>query len=342
LTTNNNQTQRRETTMGTQIRKTVIAFAMSCALLLTLPTLAAAGGKQFTPWTDPVHLGEIINSSSQELTPELSPDGLSLYFGSNRPGVQGSPFDIWASRRACESCSWGAPVRLGRNVNSEGDEIAPAFSRDGRLLFFASDRTGSIGDTDIWVSRRKNKNDDFGWGPPVNLGPFVNTEGHETSPAFLPGKRGRSHTFYFVRGEEIGFDIYETKITKRGVPRRQGTPVAELNHPDPSVLDGDPGFRGDGRELIFYSGRDPTLGGLDIWVATRKNVHKPWSNLQNLGAPVNSTFADFTPGITFDGRTLFFAAGMGRGSLGLQDLWMSTRERICESDDRCSDDDDAD
>lgn len=329
--------------MGTQIRKTVIAFAMSCALLLTLPTLAAAGGKQFTPWTDPVHLGEIINSSSQELNPQLSPDGLSLYFGSNRRGVQGSPFDIWASRRACESCSWEAPVRLGPDINTPASEGSPAFSRDGRMLFFSSsDRPDGMGGDDIWVSHRKNKDDDFDWGPAVNLGPLVNTVAHEFSPAFLPSKRNRLHTFYFVRSDGDDQNFYETRMTRHGVPRRQGTPVAELNHPDPSVLDGDPGFRGDGRELIFYSGRDPTLGGLDIWVATRKNVHKPWSNLQNLGAPVNSTFADFTPGITFDGRTLFFAAGMGRGSLGLQDLWMSTRERICESDDRCSDDDDDD
>jgi hypothetical protein len=131
-------------------------------------------------------------------------------------------------------------------------------------------------------------------------------------------------------------------MTRHGVPRRLATLVEELNHPDPLVLDGEPGFRGDGLELVFFSAREPRLGGLDIWVATRKNLRKPWSNLQNLGAPVNTPFADFGAGITFDGRTMFFASAMARGSLGLQDLWISTRERICESDDRCSDDDDAD
>lgn len=292
--------------MGTQLRKTTVATPVTCALLLALPALAAAEDLQFTPWTDPVHLGPIINSSAQELAPELSPNGLSLYFASNRvaTGSLGG-FDIWVSRRACETCPWEAPVVLGPNVNSPGDEISPAFSDDGRLLFFASAREGSMGDdTDIWVSHRKNKHNDFGWGPPVNLGPFVNTDGHETSPAFLPGKGKKNpRTLYFVRSDDVDQDIYGTELTKDGMPVRLGTPIVELDHADPALLNGDPGFRGDGLELIYFAGPFPAVG-LEIFSATRASRNDAWSNIQNLGPPVNSRFADFTPGITFDGRTL--------------------------------------
>ena len=50
-------------------------------------------------WSEPVNLGPIVNSSSDDADPALSPDGLSLYFFSNRPGGFGTS-DIWVSRRA--------------------------------------------------------------------------------------------------------------------------------------------------------------------------------------------------------------------------------------------------
>ena len=67
------------------------------------------------------------------------------------------------------------------------------------------------------------------------------------------------------------------------------------------------------------------MGGFDIWVATRDNVHDAWSEPVNLGAPVNTAVAEFHPNLSWDGRTLLFTSPAARGGLGFFDIWMTTR-----------------
>jgi hypothetical protein len=309
---------------------TVATARLACVSLLTLPSLAAADGPQFTDWSDPVHLGPVVNSSSQDFSPQLSPDGLSLYFSSDRPDSGFGGFDIWVTHRECESCPWEPPVPLGPNVNSAGDELSTAFSPSGHLLFFASDRpeADGFGDTDIWVSFRLNRQDDFGWSRPINLGPHVNTDQHEIAPAFLPGRFWLGgHTLFFTRSTETDQDIFEVNVSPLGFVRGPAVPVTEINAI--GANDGDPSLRRDGLEIVFWSDRVPgRIGGADIWSATRPHVRAPWSPPVNLGPPVNTVFAEISVGMTFDGTQLFMAKGQQLGGLGLRDLWISTRERI--------------
>jgi Tol biopolymer transport system component len=80
----------------------------------------------------------------------------------------------------------GALVNLGPMVNSSGWDGQPSISADGRRLFFASDRAGGFGGTDIWYTARSSNNV---WDAPVNAGPHVNTDGDELSPHVLPSGR---------------------------------------------------------------------------------------------------------------------------------------------------------
>jgi hypothetical protein len=66
-------------------------------------------------------------------------------------------------------------MNLGPIINTTANEMVPAFSRDGHLLFFASNRLPSSGGVDIWVSRREHTHDDFAWQPAENLGAGVNS-----------------------------------------------------------------------------------------------------------------------------------------------------------------------
>src|SRR5262249_53486197 len=66
----------------------------------------------FGPWGTPVTLGPAVNSPANDQPPAISPDGLSLYITSNRPGGYGS-FDLWVSHRATPDDDWGPPVNLG-------------------------------------------------------------------------------------------------------------------------------------------------------------------------------------------------------------------------------------
>jgi hypothetical protein len=79
------------------------------------------------------------------------------------------------------------------------------------LLFFASyTLKGRLGQDDIWVTTRLTKDED--WGPPVNLGPSINTSGYERSPRLSP----EGCTLYFASNRPGGFgdyDIWEISIT---------------------------------------------------------------------------------------------------------------------------------
>jgi hypothetical protein len=268
-------------------------------------------------WTVPVHLGPEVNSSSRELGPALSPDELSLYYNSDRvEGGLGS-FDIWVSRRSCRECPWEPARNLGPPINGPDNGGAASLSHDGHLLFFLSDRLGTLGGEDLWVSRRKNPNDDFGWESPVNLGPLVNTGANEGSPSYVVAAAGAHAELYFERG-----------LTTWVAPiSRDGEVLAPAVQVDFGGDARSPSVRKDGRELVFWAaaGRGG-FGATDIWVSTRLNLNDSWSMPVNLGAPVNTAGGELEAAISADGNTLVFSGTMTRGSsLGLQDIWIATR-----------------
>jgi hypothetical protein len=271
-------------------------------------------------WSEPVHLPAPISSTARDLGARLSADELTIYFGSDRDGGSGA-FDIWVSRRGCRECEWKPARNLGTNINSLGGDGGPEVSVDGHWLFFSGSRTGSVnGSEDIWVSHRTDVHDDLGWGPAVNLGPFVNTGAHETGPAFI-AMGGSGGTLYFSRDG----DIYEVSLAHDGTPLAAATVVTELS--DPTADAREPSVRGDGKEMVFWSTRDGGAGASDIWVSRRQNVNAPWSTPVSYGAPINTARGDLVPDLSRDGRTLIWSAAQtARPSLGFQDFWMSTRK----------------
>lgn len=289
------------------------------------PALSMASGA----WSEPVHLGEPVNSRYRELAPTLSMDGLALYFNSDRPtdGVDRDPrlnlpFDIYVSRRACLECPWEPARNLGSPVNgprAADNDGAAALSHDGHLLFWSSNREGSAGGSeDIWMARREDPSDDFGWGEPVNLGPLVNTALHESGPTYVVAEPGGHATLYFGRGA----NVWMVSISRAGVPLGEAVPVPLLGgYASPSV-------RLDGREMVLWSSSKGGLGQADVFVSTRANPTAPWSEPANIGAPVNTAGGELEAAISFDGMTLVFSGTETRGfSLGRQDIWMAVRTR---------------
>jgi Tol biopolymer transport system component len=287
-------------------------------------------------WSSPENLAA-INSTFNEQAPTLSPDGLSLYFGSNRPREGGSTdTDLWVSHRSCRDCRWGTPENLGPLVNSSVGDNGPSLSSDGHLLYFTSARPG-VGLNDIYVSRRANRKDDFGWGPPVLLGPGVNTAAFEAGAEPVAGDDDEDDdrdqdgdddgaaNFYFNRGPtQTAQDIYIASIKRNGETRGPAVLVAELS--DATANDAAASVRGDGREIFFGSTRMSGAGGLDIWTSTRRSVHDPWSPPMNL-VGVNSAANDQQSSLSSDGRTLLFASDRS-GSIGGTDIWMSARRPL--------------
>jgi len=160
-------------------------------------------------WRTPVNLGPVVNSSSWELFPSISSDGLELYFDSSRPGGQGGS-DIWVTTRTTKNDPWGEPVNLGPVVNYTGYDSHPSISVDGLSLFFVcSSSRGGYGRRDIWVTTRTTTNDP--WGEPKNLGPPVNSFLDESGPCISADGRW----FFFDRFEGPGYwysDIWQVEI----------------------------------------------------------------------------------------------------------------------------------
>ena len=300
----------------------ISALVVACDRDVAVPTTvqpANLANLTASDWSTPIHLDAPVNSEFGELGGSFSPDGMSLYFGSDRPGGPGG-FDIFVTQRQCGECPWGAPIRLGENINSAGGDGFAAFSQDGRMLIFSSARSGGFGGEDLWVTWRDDTNDDLAWGSPVNLGPVVNTSGNEQAPSlfFRAVGEGNAH-LVFGRGGAF----FQATLDRAGNVVEAPVPISEINHAANAA--GDAQF--DGHEiLVFAATRPGGFGASDLWASIRQNGRSAWSAPVNLGPVLNTPLADLQPGLSRDGRTIVFAAGANaRPSLGRQDLWISTR-----------------
>jgi hypothetical protein len=295
-------------------------------LALVMTQAPSAHTQKYSDWSAPVNLGAIINSTFSDQQPAISKDGLSLYFTSNRPGGLGG-FDMYVSQRASADDPWSSPVNLGPTVNTTFDEGNPAFSRDGHLMFFQSKRPGGLGGIDIWVSRRENTHDDFDWQLPVNLGPGVNSPSDDNGPSYFENEEGGAPQLYFASsrpGGLGGLDIYMSEQAADG-SFGPAMLVTELSSPGG---DSRPSIRHDGLEIFFQSNRVGSIGlSNDLWVATRESTLDVWSPPVNLGATINTAFAEQNPYLSSDNKTLLFTSDRP-GGFGGTDLYMSTRTRL--------------
>ena len=298
-------------------------------LLLAIMVFAAQdNGPNFSPWSEAVNIGPVVNSSYYDACPTISKSGLSLYFRSNRPGGQGG-FDIWVSQRDSLEDPWEAPINLGPTINGPSNEYCSTFSFDGHWMIFVSDRPGGYGSYDLYISHRKDKRDDFGWETPENVGPLVNSSAMENGPClFNDGATGQTLLYYSSGrpGGLGGLDIYVSLVVldKDGIFVGPPSPVAELNT---SYPDYQPALRKDGLEIFFASYRPGGIGGVDLWASIRETTLDLWSPPVNLGSLVNSTAYDFHPTLSWDGTTLTFASERAGGE-GQADLYMCTRTKL--------------
>jgi hypothetical protein len=181
--------------------------------------------REASGWSVPQNLGDAVNSEANEFAPALSPDGLHLFFSSDRTGVDadrqsewtvtirrprhGPDFDLYEASRGSAGEAF-ASVRPLRGLNRPGsNEGAPFVSPDGGFLYFASNRVARRGEPvnlDLYRARWKGG----GFGAPENLGPMINTESDETEPGvsaegfrlvFATNRDGRDRLYQSVARE---------------------------------------------------------------------------------------------------------------------------------------------
>jgi hypothetical protein len=301
----------------------------STALLGVVAALTLAG--LASAWASAQKIDEVggnhvdLNTPSLDGCPIQSPDGLSLYIASNRPGGKGG-LDIWMATRASTTAPWGSPQNLGEPVNSAADDFCPTpVGKKG--LFFVSREAlpGACGQGDIYYTHRTGAG---AWKEPERLlcapaGP--NSELDEQGPSWVAvdGKlRGRK-LLYFSRSSVTPNVPGEIFVSGRQNGARFGpaSAVSELN--DAAANDIQPNVRADGLEVVFSSNRSGTLGTQDIWVATRGTLSDRWSAPVNIGSIVNTSAAESRPSLSKDGNQMLF--GRAPGPEGSSDIYVTTR-----------------
>jgi hypothetical protein len=221
---------------------------------------------------------------------------------------------------------WSAPVNLGPIVSSPFNDFAPAVSKNGLSLYFSSDRPGGFGSSDIWVSRRKRRDDP--WGVPLNLGPLVNTSFGERAPAF-----SRDGHWMFIVSERSGglggddiwaswrTNIHDDFAWQPPINLGSGVNSATFDAGAAFLENDDAGIP----QLFFGSTRAGGPGGEDIYVSAQTADGS--FGLATLVSELSSPQADRRPTVRFDGLEIIFFSNRP-GTLGGADLWVSARETV--------------
>ncbi|MDO7885664.1 OmpA family protein [Hymenobacter sp. CA2-7] len=161
-------------------------------------------------WTDAQPLPKPINSQYNEGSACFSHDGKTIFFARCECPTCHGNCDLYTASLGKDG-KWSTPKSLGPLVNSVAWDSQPTLSPKEDTLYFASDRLGGFGLSDIYYTV-KGKNGQ--WGRALNMGPVVNTRESEVSPFFHP----LYQVLYFSsRGQLLNFgdfDIYKTYRVK--------------------------------------------------------------------------------------------------------------------------------
>ena len=171
--------------------------------------LGLSWGKSTTPPNFPlIQNGQYCHGS-------LAPDGSRFYFTicENKGKFDNltTRCEIFVIRKLAQE-GWSSPERLPDYINTNGVTATQpwvTYRGDVEILYFASNRSGGKGGMDLWYVTR-NLNSDAGFSQPVNLGPGVNTQGHEMTPYYST----EEGSLYFASNglpSLGGFDLFKTK-----------------------------------------------------------------------------------------------------------------------------------
>ncbi len=137
-----------------------------------ISTAAKTGDKWNAPGIAP------FSGTYKDIEPFLSPDGLRLYFVSNRPLHDSisktKDFDVWYVERLSKTSEWSQPINMGEPINTEHNEFYPAVAENGNF-YYTGDRPDSKGEDDIFFCEFKNGT----YSEPISLNGNINSEGYE-------------------------------------------------------------------------------------------------------------------------------------------------------------------
>lgn len=271
---------------------------MKQAILLLFLCTSSLQAQQLNLSFSPIDLtlfgAGFISTPINERDFAISPDGMEIYFTVSTPK---STFQtiVFCKRIGAE---WTKPSIA--SFAGRYSDLEPAFSADGKTLYFASNRPVSgnqIKDFDIWKVMRQ----DDTWSEPVNLGEVINTKSDEFYPSVA-----KNGNLYFTASykdgpgrEDIYQSVFKDNIYQKPVPldTAVNTKFYEFN----AFVDPDEQY------IIFTSyGRKDDAGGGDLYMS-KKDERGQWMSAVNLKS-INSKQLDYCPYVSPDGKALFITS----------------------------------
>jgi len=236
----------------------------------------------------------ILSTGLKERDTAISPEGTEIYYT-----IQGPRWVIACITR--KKNKWTEPQIA--SFSGKYNDIEPAFTPDGKKLFFASNRplngiSEPKKDFDIWyVERTKD-----GWSEPVNIGAPVNTDKNEFYPSLTKdGSLFLTAAYKDSRGKE---DLYVSRLvnSKYSTPENLGDKINTKLYEYNAFIAPDESY------IIFGSaGRKGGLGRGDLYISFKDKDGK-WGRAVNMGDNINSSAIDFCPYVSSDGNKLFFTS----------------------------------
>ncbi len=237
-----------------------------------------------------------------------------VYTSSSKPGIyknNGLPFLGIVKAPLKSESEIGKSEMLSPNLFKENaNDGSPAFTKDGKTVVFARGNTGKSKDpspdVDLYISTKNGTT----WSEPERLA-ISDSLAWDGSPAYSVDER----TLYFSsnrRGGKGGLDLYRVPIDNSG---RFGRPInlgAAINTPGDEIF---PFISGNGK-LYFSSNGHPSIGGLDLFVASRNENEIV---VEHLGVPMNSIGDDFA--ISLSDSTQGYLSSNRPGGKGDDDIY---------------------
>lgn len=174
----------------------------SCDLYITQLT----GDK----WSEPVNMGNVVNTEDWESQPTINSDGNKIIFTSTRDGGYGGS-DLYMIEKNHLGL-WGIPQNMGSTVNTPFSENSPFLAADGKTLYYSSSGHPGMGGADIFYTVYEEGR----WSTPKNLGSPINSRGNDTN--FSISASGNAY-FASSRLDPKNFDIFKVELPDELKPK---------------------------------------------------------------------------------------------------------------------------